>query len=298
MTLALRRTTITIGLLLTATITRGAFPELPAFQDPPTDIRYPGKMIWADLFTEETTTCRTFYTELFGWTAETLGSGKDAYTLFRQDGRPVAGMVYRSASKEATAKGVWLPYFSVEDLTGTLETVRKNGGRIEVKAHAFPNRGEQAIVRDNQEALFGLMRTAHGDPGDYLAEYGEWIWAQLWVRDPDQSLLFYEAVLGFTEMEGDPDDENIYDHLWATNGTYRASLDRIPDSKPDGVPSWFGFVRVENIEETVARVPQLGGLIYLEPDPEIKEGRLAVIRDPAGATIVVLEYYPKTEDPS
>ena len=232
MTHALRRTTVAISLLFTATIARSAFPELPAFQDPPTDIRYPGKMIWADLFTEETTTCRTFYTELFGWTAETLGSGKDAYTLFRKDGRFVAGMIYRPAEKGSSTKGIWLPYFSVEDLNGTLETVRKNGGRIEVKAHAFPDRGEQAIVRDNQEALFGLMRTTDGDPDDYLAEYGEWIWAQLWVREPDQSLLFYEAVLGFTEMEGDPDDENIYDHLWATNGRYRASLDRIPIPTP------------------------------------------------------------------
>jgi predicted enzyme related to lactoylglutathione lyase len=298
MTFALLRTTVSVGFLLIATITCGAFPELPAFQNPPTDVRYPGKLVWADLFTEKTTTCKTFYTGLFGWTAETLGSGQDAYTLFRKDGRPVAGMIYRPAEKGSSTKGIWLPYFSVEDLTGTLETVRKNGGQIEVKAHKFPDRGEQAIVRDNQEALLGLMRTADGDPDDYLAEYGEWIWVQLWARDPGQSILFYEAVLGFTEMEGNPEDENIYDRIWATNGRYRASLDRIPDSMPNGVPSWFGFVRVENIEETVARVPLLGGLIYLEPDPEIKEGRLAVIRDPAGAIIVVIEYDLETEDPS
>jgi predicted enzyme related to lactoylglutathione lyase len=287
-----------LGCTALVPIAFGAFPELPVFQDPPTDIRYPGKLIWADLFTEKTATCKEFYTELFGWTAETLGTGEDAYTLFRKDGQPVAGMIYRPAQKGSTTKGIWLPYFSVDDLPNALEAVRRNEGRIEVASHNFPNRGEQAIVRDNQNALLGLMRTTDGDPDDYLAEYGEWIWAQLWVRDPDQSLSFYASVLGFTEMEANPTDENIYDRLWATNGVYRASLDRIPDSKPNGIPSWFGFVRVENIEETVALVSRLGGFLYLEPDPEIKEGRLAVIRDPVGATIVVLEYDPETEDPS
>ena len=162
--------------------------------------------------------------------------------------------------KGSTTKGVWLPYFSVENLNGVLETVGRSGGRVEVKAHDFPNRGEQAIIRDNQEALLGLMRTTDGDPDDFLADYGELIWAQLWVRDPDQSLPFYKAVLGFTEMEGDPEDENIYDHVWGTDGRYRASLDRIPDSMPNGVPSWFTFVRVESIKDTVAQVELLGGL--------------------------------------
>ena len=135
------------------------------------------------------------------------------------------------------------------------------------------------------------------DPDDFLAENGEWIWAQLWVRDPDQSIPFYEAVLGFTEMPANPDDGNVYDHLWATQGTYRASLDRIPDANTSGVPSWFGFVRVEDVEAIVARVPRLGGFVYLEPDPEIRDGSLAVIRDPAGSTLVVLEYGRIKEDP-
>lgn len=276
----------------------GAFPELPAFQDPPTDIRYPGKLVWADLFTEKTATCSRFYTSLFGWTAETLGSGNDTYTLFRLDGRPVAGMIHRPAREGSTTKGVWMPYFSVEDLTGALEATTRNGGRIEVAARDFPNRGDQAIIRDNQEALVGLMRTTDGDPDEYLAEYGELIWAQLWVRDPDQSLSFYKAVLGYTEMEGNPDDANVYDHIMGSDGRYRVSLDRIPEVNTKGIPSWFAFVRVENVEETVAKALELGGFLYLKPDPEIKDGQMAVVRDPAGAILVVLEYEPKTEDPS
>jgi predicted enzyme related to lactoylglutathione lyase len=290
------RATLSISLLLIGTIACGAFPELPAFQDPPTDVRYPGKLIWADLFTEDIEASTEFYTALFGWTAETIGSGKESYTVFRLNGRPIAGMIYRPAFDKASSKGTWLPYFSVEDLSETLSVATANGGRIDVALHNFPNRGEQVIIRDNQLALVGLMQSTHGDPDDYLAEYGEWIWAQLWVDDPEASIAFYEATLGFAEVEGNPDDSNIYTHAFATDGIYRASLDEIPESKPNARPGWLIFVRVEDLNETLARVPDLGGSIYLEPDPEIRDGELAIIEDPAGAGIILIEYEPSAED--
>ncbi len=287
-----------LGLVILAPVASAAFPVIPAFQDPPTDIRYPGKLIWADLFTEKPATCKTFYVNIFGWTADTLGTGRDAYTVFSKNDKPVAGMIYRPALKGSTTMGTWLPYFSVEDLEGAVEAVQKNGGRVEVTTHSFPARGEQVIIRDNQDALVGLMRTTDGDPDDYLAEYGEWLWAQLRVREPSQSIIFYQATLGFTLMDGHLEAENIYDHLWAGNGVFRASLDKIPETAVSANPAWFGFIRVENIEETVARVPELGGFVFLAPDPEIKDGQLAIIRDPSGAFLVVLEYKPETEDPS
>lgn len=290
--------TLALGCAALAPSPIAAFPELPVFQDPPTDVRYPGKLIWADLFTEKITTCKMFYTELFGWTAETLGSGNDAYTLFRNNGRPVAGMIYRPGLEGSTTKGTWMPYFSVENLESALDTVRANGGRVEVPAHDYPARGEQAIIRDNQDALVGLIRTTDGDPDDYLADYGEWIWAQLRVREPARAITFYRATLGFIEMDPNPDDENIYDHLWASGGVYRASLDKIPDTADKANPSWFSFIRVKDVDDIVARAPQMGGYIYSAPDPEVKDGQLAIIRDPSGAFLVVLEYEPQTEDPS
>jgi len=290
------RATLSISLLLIGTIACGAFPELPAFQDPPTDVRYPGKLIWADLFTEEIEASTEFYTALFGWKAETIGSDKESYTVFRLNGRPIAGMIYRPAFDQASSKGTWLPYFSVENLSETLSVVTANGGRIDVAPHDFPNRGEQAIVRDNELALVGLMQTTHGDPDDYLAEYGEWIWGQLWVENPAASIEFYGATLGFVGVAGNPDNSNVYTHAFATGGIYRASLDDLPESRPNARPGWLVFVRVNNIDETLARVRELGGRVFLEPDPEMMDGELAIIEDPAGAGIVLLEYEPPSED--
>jgi len=296
MTIRLSKTALSISLLLIATTSWGAFPGLPAFQDPPTDVRYPGKMIWADLFTEDIEAATEFYTAVFGWKAEKIGSGKETYTVFWLNDRPIAGMIYRPASEQAKSKGTWLPYFSVENLQETLSVVTANGGRIDVPIHDFPQRGKQAIVRDNELALVGLMQTTHGDPDDYLAEYGEWIWSQLWVENPAASITFYGATLGFEEVEPNPDDSNVYTHAFATGGIYRASLDGLPESMPDARPGWLIFVRVMNIKDMLARVRAMGGNVFLEPDPDMMDGELAIIEDPTGAGIVLLEYEPPAEE--
>jgi predicted enzyme related to lactoylglutathione lyase len=204
-------------------------------------------------------------------------------------------MIHRPAEKEAKAKGTWIPYFSVENLDQTLEFVTAKKGHIEVPARSFPDRGKQAIIRDNQGALVGLMETSQGDPGDYLAEIGEWIWAQLSVREPEASLDFYEATIGFEEAAGNEEDANIYDHVWVSGGYFRASVGQIPEANTDANPNWIGFVRVSDVAATVEQATRLGGTVYLKPDPKIRDGNLAIILDPAGAAFVVLKYDPYTD---
>ena len=283
-----------VGIL--GSLPAAGFPELPAFQDPPTNDRHPGQLIWADLFTEDVSACTRFYTGLFDWTAETLGTRKDAYTLFRNNGRPVAGVIYRPAGKGETTKGIWIPFFSVNGLDDTLGKLPGLDGQVEVPARDFPKRGSQAIIRDNQGALLGLMQTSQGDPDDFLGDYGDLIWAQLWVRDSDASIGFYREILGFVTTDYDPEKDEIYDHLWSNNGILRASLGTIPESMPEARPNWLGFVRVKDVEAAVSRAVALGGTVYFKPDPEVEQGRVAVIEDPAGAAIVLMEYEPKTED--
>jgi predicted enzyme related to lactoylglutathione lyase len=55
----------------------------------------------------------------------------------------------------------------------------------------------------------------------------------------------------------------------------------------------LGFIRVEEVTDTVARASALGGEIYYQAEA----GDLAIIADPEGGLIGVLEYqYPETEE--
>jgi predicted enzyme related to lactoylglutathione lyase len=55
-------------------------------------------------------------------------------------------------------------------------------------------------------------------------------------------------------------------------------------------PTWLPFVRVQNVGESVAKAKQLGGKVLIEPDPEIFNGKVAVVADPTGAAIGLLEW--------
>jgi len=59
-------------------------------------------------------------------------------------------------------------------------------------------------------------------------------------------------------------------------------------------PVWLLFVRVKNIGESLGLTKQLGGKLLLEPRPELFDGRVAVIADPTGAAIGILEWDEKT----
>jgi predicted enzyme related to lactoylglutathione lyase len=55
-------------------------------------------------------------------------------------------------------------------------------------------------------------------------------------------------------------------------------------------PTWLPFVRIKNVGESVALAKQLGGKVRIEPKPELFDGKVAVISDPTGAAIGILEW--------
>ena len=63
-----------------------------------------------------------------------------------------------------------------------------------------------------------------------------------------------------------------------------------PEQAEQGVPPhWASYVAVNDLEESLARVPALGGQILLPPRDIFEVGRLAVVRDPPGASLSLLQ---------
>jgi len=65
----------------------------------------------------------------------------------------------------------------------------------------FPKRGEQAVFTDAEGAMFGVVKSSSGDPEDFLADPGDWIWIQLLSRDAKKASKFYRAVGGYDIVE-------------------------------------------------------------------------------------------------
>ena len=110
-------------------------------------------------------------------------------------------------------------------------------------------------------------------------------WVDSAQPEPEQALDFYGAVLGWDfvgsgSMPGDP------------AGRYYVARLRGKDVAGIGSPllegalprpEWMTYVAVRSAEAAATRAREAGGVIVIEPFDASPSGRMAVLRDPAGA---------------
>jgi len=145
------------------------------------------------------------------------------------------------------------------------------------------------VFADPEGAVFGVVKSSAGDPEDFLAEPGEWIWIQLLSRDARKAAEFYRAVSGYEIVENTRSNR-LNDYVLTSEGYARGTIRTMRNADPKVQPTWLPFVRVKNVAESVALAKQLGGKVVFEPKPELLEGKVAVIADPTGAAIGILEW--------
>ncbi|MGH7996324.1 MAG: VOC family protein [Opitutaceae bacterium] len=266
--------------------------ELPPLGDTlPNGERYPGKFVWADLFTPDPGAAQTFYTGLLGWQAKTIertrGTHPHEYTVLYNAGEPVAGIAHRPWRLPGKARGQWIGYASVRDVAQALAAATSGGGRTLFPARNLPQRGTQAILIDPEGAELGLLHSSSGDPGEYTPEVGEWIWAELFARDPVAEGRFYGGVTGW---EAIPDTQPARpDVLILTSGGFsRASVTPLPD-RPRAKPGWLLLVRVADVKASAAKAASLGGRVLIAPGSTPTEYWRAVVADPTGAVIGLVQ---------
>jgi predicted enzyme related to lactoylglutathione lyase len=115
---------------------------------------------------------------------------------------------------------------------------------------------------------------------------GQIIWHDLMTTDVDRATAFYTALLGWElepwEMEG-----QTYQMIKANDQQHGGFVSLDPSH---GHPShWTGYVAVEDIDATVAAARGAGATIAVEPTPIPEVGRFAVLADPQGAVISLLQ---------
>ena len=261
-----------------------AFPPLNA---PAATERLPGKLVWADLFTTNPDGATKFYCGLLGWTAATLDQKGKSYTVFSNEGNPVAGLAPRSAAG-ANHPSRWIGYFAVTDMASALEAVSKAGGAVRAPSRSFPNRGHQAIVADKDAVPIGLLQSSSGDPPDIETRFGGWNWFELYAKDPKDSSSFYRDAIGF-DVAPETNSDRKSDFVLSSAGHARGGIAPLPDGA-DAKPAWLGVIRVADLDKTLAKVPALGGEVLVAPHPVEFGSRFAIILDSTGGTVGLVQY--------
>lgn len=260
--------------------------KLPPITVPATQDHHPGKVIWVDLVTPDLDSAKRFYGGLFGWTFQDLSTADKDYALALLDGRPVAGLFHRPIPAGEHRQPAWLTFIAVRDVGKAERVVLAHGGKVLVQPRTYPQRGRQAIFADPQGAVFAALESSSGDPADFLAAPGDWIWSSLITSNPDSGAAFYQALFGYEVFE--MTSENHL--LLATDGYARASANPLPADAPKLHAHWLNFVRVVNAREATAKAAALGGRVLVEPHPDRDGGMIAVVADPSGAPFGLLEW--------
>lgn len=123
-------------------------------------VNVPGALTLNQLNTGDPQAALDFYAGLFGWRAESVQGGDEAYWgLFNGD-RLNAGLMRMPPGFEAPAH--WLVYFGSDDVDADAARVGELGGQVMVPPMDVPG-GRIVVAQDPQGGIFGLVSGTFDD---------------------------------------------------------------------------------------------------------------------------------------
>ena len=118
--------------------------------------------------------------------------------------------------------------------------------------------------------------------------HGMFNWAACATTDLSAAESFYGSLFGWESERATTEYGNVYS-VQRLHG-HRAAVLYLLNDKPDGSsvgPHWETYIEVGNVEETVDNVDLAGGKIVLNPFIEPGVGKIAVIQDSVGASLLI-----------
>ncbi len=119
-------------------------------------VNEPGTFCWSELYTRDADAAQSFYSQLFGWTYETMEAAEDQYFLIQQGGKPIGGFLVLDDAWEGPAE-CWAVYFNTANLDEQLAKVEPLGGTI-LKPKFDTPVGPCAVIADRDMAAFSLIQ--------------------------------------------------------------------------------------------------------------------------------------------
>lgn len=249
----------------------------------------PGTPCWVDLLTSDIDKAKSFYTSLFGWSAEEAGQEFGHYVLLRADGPAVAGMVPNR--DDIPAPDSWTTYISTPDIDATVAEVTAAGGQVMQPTMQVGDVGSMAIVADPAGAVFGLWQAGSHIGFEKYNEPGTVTWDEMHSKDFAKATDFYRKVFGWGyDKTSDTDDFRYF--TAQVDGESVAGLMDSASFLPDEVPShWAVYFSVDDIDASVDKLVELGGSVA-RPAEDTPFGRMGDFLDPTGAPFKLHQALP------
>ncbi len=246
--------------------------------------KYPqGTFSWTDFFSTDIQATKKFLTDLFGWTSEDMPTepGKPDYTMFSLDGKYVAG---GSPAFMPDIPSFWSNYITVDNVDEMTAKATKLGAKVTMPPMDVLDSGRMSTIQDPTGANVSLWQANKHHGAQIINVVGAMCWNELYTNDLDQAKQFYADLLGWTY---EIDEGTGYVSI-KNNGRNNGGMMAITPEMVGMPPNWTVYFTVKNIQESAAKVKELGGKVHMEPK-DIGVGKIAMITDPAGAAFIIME---------
>jgi uncharacterized protein len=125
-----------------------------------------------------------------------------------------------------------------------------------------------------------------------IPQHGEFCWRELHTQKFDEAKTFYKEMFGW-KLEQSKMSPMTYDEIhigekaiggmMPINEHWGENWEKIP-------PHWQTYIAVDNADETVEKIKQMGGGVCVPPFDAPGVGRMSVVSDPAGATFSIIQF--------
>jgi uncharacterized protein len=282
---------------------------------PERDGYIPGVPCWVDTSQPDPKAALPFYSRLFGWEFEDVmpDGSEDRYFMGRIRGGDVAAV--GSIPEGAPPMATWNTYVWVESADMTASKARDAGGAVVMEPFDVMDSGRMAVLTDPEGAALSVWQAKTGKGAQIVNEHGSLNFNGLATRDPDGAKAFYGFVFGWETLalpaglmwtlsgygdhlaERNPGLREQMAQMGAPDGFIDvvAALNPIADDDPDTPAHWSVTFGVDDADAAAARASELGGEVVTGPF-DAPWTRMAVIKDPQGATFIASQFVPENRD--
>jgi len=282
---------------------------------PERDGYIPGVPCWIDTSQPDPDAARSFYGGLFGWEFEdAMPQGSpERYFIGRIRGGDVAAV--GSIPEGAPAAAMWNTYIWVDDAEETVAKAQAAGGGVVTAPFDVLDAGRMAVLTDTGGAAFCLWQPGNHKGAKIVNEHGSLNFNTLVTRDPEAAKAFYGSVFGWETLTmpagvmwtlpgyGDHLEEKTpgLRGQMAQMGAPEAFIDVVAALNPmvaggaEAPAHWSVTFAVDDAEASAAKARELGGEVVSGP-LDAPWVRLAVIKDPQGASFIVSQFVLENKD--
>lgn len=119
---------------------------------------------------------------------------------------------------------------------------------------------------------------------------GNFCWIDLVTTDQNAAKKFYSDLFGWTPDDNPMGPDDFYTIFKIDGRQVGATYTMPAQQRAQGIPPhWLLYVATESADASAKRAAELGATIVAEPMDVFDAGRMAVVRDPAGAHVCVWE---------